>query len=244
MNILEKHLKLLSISKEKIEFNLRTVFYETELGWNPQEKKWIINYRDEDVQDYYFAHELGHIHLAKIKTNFLGFALPSRASPEMDRNLLPLTNQLLDPFVDHVLTQFDELYRIYRDFHFANLKGLDDFKEKNKNNDDVDYMLSLYFFFYLEFNFNIKKKERETIIKEINGILEFLKNVCIKYEYRLNTDWFEMINSKLNAFEEIKNTSNHIKILNFMIEILREVPYSNWTPDYLKKQFKIIFPQE
>ncbi len=240
-DVIEKCKKILSISKERIEYKLdSTIFFEAELNWDINSSTWTISYK-EKPDEYYTVHELGHIYLARKKMNFDGFAVQASEYyvDKWDYRLKPLFNILLDVFVDYNISQFDEIYSIARKKYIDYLEKEEDFKEMVDESKEFLELLSWYLLFFILFKFILRENDREKFSQEIDHRINYVKRSLLSFKSVINLDIFEELNEKLNLFDKIKEETDHKQIILFIINVI--YTFNFWTKEELIKQAKIWF---
>ena len=238
--ILKKYTKLLSITNENISFKIKDNIKQAELGYDGSKDQWIVYYRKESKR-FPIIHELGHIYFAKKKVNYLGFAKPPPITPQTDKNLIFILSNLIDCFVNYNLSIIEPIYLEIQEYFHDYLKDLENIKNRIKSNNNIWLILSFYFLYYIEFKFILKEEDRDMLKKNINNLINALRNNCIKRDDRLTLNKFEAINKMLDKFDSFKNSNNHKEVLDFFSQVLKSA--SIWGLDYINNQFNLIFPK-
>ena len=240
-NSVQRFAEILSVSDQLFEFHEGTNIYEAELGWNEESQTWIINYKDKDVDDYYLAHEVGHIFVAKLY-NFDGFAKPMKDEdePKIDWNIAPLFNSLLDGIIDYQINLFNEIYTHSEKKYLSYLKDLSDAYSLVVKNKDYIEVLEWYFLWFQSLKFIIKKEVREKYKKEISQLLSFTRNHLLKFNGGISVDAFKEMEDKLKNFDAVKKTTDSKDLFLHFINVLNLTEL--WDTSHIIKQLTFFYP--
>lgn len=220
-NSVQRFAEILGVSDKLFEFHEGTNIYEAELGWNEERQMWIINYSDKNVDDYYLAHEVGHIFVAKMY-NFDGFAKPMKDDdePKIDWNIAPLFNSLLDGIVDYRINLFDEIYPYSELKYLSYLKNLPETYSLVVKNEDYIEVLEWFILWFQSFKIIIKEDIRVKYKKEISQLLSFTKNHLLKFKGGISISAFKEMEDKLQSFDTVKRSTDSKEILLYFINVL------------------------
>ncbi|MHA1757888.1 MAG: hypothetical protein ACTSVV_14020 [Promethearchaeota archaeon] len=171
--------------------------------------------------------------------NHNGFAKGMKENPNIEWNVTPLLNILLDGFVDFQISQFDEIYieikKKYGDY-------LDDIKSSKifieEENDYIE-LLTWYLGWYQGFNFILKKKDYDESKENIKELLSFLKSKLIQGEGGISGKNFIKLNIQLNKFDKIKGTKNSKEIKNYCFNVILSMKL--WDKDKINNQITLFF---
>lgn len=238
---IKKYAEILGVSDKAFEFHKGTDVYETELGWNEESQTWIINYINNNVDDYYLAHEIGHIFFAKFY-NFDGFSKPMKDEdePKIDWNIAPLFNNLLDGFVDYHINLFDEIYPSSELKYLSFLNDLPNtFSLINENKDYIEVLGWFISWFHI-YNFIIKKDIRIKYKREISQLLSFTRNHLLKFKGGISLSTFNDMEIKLKSFDSVKKSTDSKEILLYCINVL--ILMELWDTGHIIKQLTFFFP--
>ncbi len=238
--IIEKFVKILSISDEKIDFKIKENIKQAALDYDGENNQWIVYYKKK-YKRFPIIHELGHIYLAKKKVNYLGFAKPPPITPQTDKSLIPILNNLIDCFVNYNLSKFEPISLEIQDYFHNYLEDLDSIKKRIKNNNNILLILSFYFLYYIEFKFILIGKGRYILHEKMNNLLNSLKSYCIRRDDKLTLNKFHAIDKVLNKFDSFKSTNNYEDILHYFSHVLKVT--SIWSANYINNQLNLIFPK-
>ncbi len=240
-NSVQRFAEILSVSDQLFEFHEGTNIYEAELGWNEESQTWIINYRDKDVDDYYLAHEVGHIFVAKLY-NFDGFAKPMKDEdePKIDWNIAPLFNSLLDGIIDYQINLFNEIYTHSEKKYLSYLKDLSDTYSLVGKNKDYIEILEWYILWFQSLKFIIKEEVRVKYKKEISQLLSFTRNHLLKFTGGISVDAFKEMEDKLKNFDAVKNSVETKEHLLHFINVLNLTEL--WDSSHIIKQLTFFYP--
>ena len=236
-----KYAKILGVDDQRFEFHEGTELYNAELGWNESSGAWIINYDNKDVEEYYFAHEVGHIYLAK-KFNFDGFSKPMREedAPKIDWNIPLLLNMCLDGFVDYHISQFKEIYPCMKVKYLSAVEGLPNtFSYINENKDYIE-VLSWYIIWFQIFNYILDKKNRVMFKNEISNLFSFTKNHLLRFKGGINKEKFNEMTEKVKNFKEVRKTEDPRQILLYSSNVI--LGTGLWEQSKVLKHIKYFYP--
>ena len=233
--------EILGVSDQIIELHEGTDIYEAELGWNEESQTWIIKYRDKNVDDYYLAHEVGHVYVAKLY-NFEGFAKPMKDKDELkiDWNIAPLFNSLLDGIVNYRISLFDEIYLCSELKYLSHVKDLPDTYSLVGKNKDYIEVLEWYILWFQIFKFIIKKVVRVKYKKEISQLLSFTRNHLLNFNGGISIIAFKEMEDKLKGFDTVKTSTDSKELLLYFINVL--ILTELWDTGLIIKQFVFFFP--
>lgn len=237
--ILDKYKKILSISNEKVVYQLGTDKYEAELSWNEYSQTWIIFHR-EDITEFYFIHELGHIYFSRKITHCDDFAVDTEIKPGLDECLYPLINNLIDGLVDYNLSKFNEIYPILWKKYSEYFEKFNDFKDYVDEIDNLFDLLSLYKLLYIAYRFITREVHKKAFSSKIDQVLKYLKKSLLEFTPDISKEKLEKIESYLNKFKEVKDSNDLKEISIYISNVLLSTEF--WDKKTLIKQIKLYFP--
>ena len=193
------------------------------------------------MDEYYLAHEVGHIYIAKLY-NFDGFAKPMKDDdePKIDWHIAPLFNSLLDGIVDYHISLFNDIYPYSELKYLSYLKNLPDTYALVVKNKDYIEVLEWYILWFQSFKFIIKEEIRIKYKKEISQLLSFTKNHLLKFNGGISNNAFKEMEDKLKTFDKVKVSSDSKEILLFFINVLNLMAL--WDASHIMKQLTFFYP--
>ena len=193
------------------------------------------------MDDYYLAHEVGHIYLAKLY-NFDGFAKPMKDDdePKIDWHIAPLFNSLLDGIVDYHISLFDEIYPRSEMKYLSYLKDLPDTYALVSKNEDYIEVLEWFIIWFQSFKFIIKEEVRVKYKREISQLLSFTRNHLLKFKGGISSNLFKEMEDKLKSFDVVKMSKDPKELLLYFINVL--ILTELWDTGHIMKQLKFFYP--
>lgn len=239
-NSINRYKGILSISQENIELKKNPLLLtrQAELDFDNSKNSWIIYYNVVQ-SEFLIIHELGHIHFAIKKSGYIYFALPPPPNPKLDRSLGNLINNLLDCFINHNLSEFEEFYPFIRQNNFFYLDHLKNFQKQIEGTENLFTLLEWYLLFYIEFKFILKKEDYKKRNQEINSLLKILKSNLLNFNH-FSENNINKLSKCLDKFNEEKNEIRVVRIISYFIYVLLKINF--WTKEELKKQMNLFFP--
>jgi len=226
---------LFSITSEIIINKFSTNPEDTACDWNEAQERYEITL-GVIIQEfkYYLIHEVGHILLAK-RLQYPYFArtpteLKTTATPDQEV-IFEFSNHIIDAFVDYVaFHEFEVNYPFFIEFMDALLKkGI-------SSRADIIYLLKAYIYFSLQLRFVLKAYDRVLRRDKIQLFLSRLQHL-IKLKSDRYSALLTKLDSKIDLFDTLKSSRDATEILNFMLNVLSELPLKN-----LDNTFKQWFP--
>jgi hypothetical protein len=240
-NLTEKYAKILGVDDQIFGFHEGTEVHQADLGWDEERGIWIINYDNEDVNESYIAHEVGHIFLAK-KFGFDGFAKPMRDedAPKIDWNIPLLLNMCLDGFVDYHISQFSTIYPCLKVKYFSYVEDLQNTFSYIEENTDYIEVLSWYILWFQIFNFIIDRASRFKYKDEIAQLFSYTKNHLLKFKGGMDSITFGKFIDTLKKFKEIKKTDDPKQIILYSTNVILSCGF--WDRTKVLKHMRFFFP--
>ncbi|KKL53212.1 hypothetical protein LCGC14_2277690 [marine sediment metagenome] len=232
---------ILGVCDQKFEFHEGTDAYQAELDWNELKGVWIISYDKDDIGEYYFAHEVGHIYLAK-KYNFEGFSKPMRKEdePNIDFNIALLLNMCLDGFVDYHICQFDEIYPCMKIKYLTYVEDLQNTFSYTYENKDYIEVLGWYIVWFQIFNYIIDRKNRILFKKEISELFSFTKKHLLRFKGGMSKDQFDKLTEKIKLFKNTTKSKDAKQLILYSANVI--IGTGIWDRTKVLKNIKYFYP--
>lgn len=240
-NYIYKYSKILGVDDQIFEFHKGTDVHQAELGWDESRGVWIINYDNDNVEKYYFAHEVGHIYLAK-KFGFDGFAKPMRSedAPKIDWNIPLLLNMCLDGFVDYYISQFTTIYPCMKVKYLSFLEDLPNTFSYIQENTDYIEVLSWYILWFQNFDFIIDRASRFQYKDEIAQLFSYTKNHLLRFKGGMDSITFKKFTASLKKFKEIRKIDDPKQIILYSTNVILSSGF--WDRIKVLKHIQYFYP--
>ncbi len=235
--LVKKFKNILPLSNEKFAISEGTEYPEAQIDWDDDDNNWIVRYKP-DIEEYYIAHELGHVNLARL-CNYEGFAKQMKENSNIDWNIAPLLNILLDGFVDYQISQFDEIYSAIKIKFWDYLGDINFSKRCIQEENEFIELLIWYLGWYQGFNFILKKNDQKESKEKIDDLLSFLKSKLVHGKGGISGKNFIKLTIQLNKFDKIKGTLDSKEIISYCFDVILSMKL--WDKNKISEQIKLFF---
>ncbi len=239
---LEQYPIELHILNEREEISLNRSGYKAKIRWNYNNNTWEL-LLPKNIEETIMIHELGHLYFPK-KVGDMRLA-PRLKNIEEERKLNYeigfCLNQLIDCFVNHYLSEFNDYYKSWVEIM------LKDLNIKIPRQNRLSWKLAFYLLHYIQYNYLFRENDKLNNISKINALLTYSENMIILKHNGENTiinrQKLNQLKSSLDQFNLLKESKDSRKLMFFMFEVIKNLKLwdRNIVLDHFKTRFKTKF---